>query len=282
MNLTISLLYFCNQRPGIFVAPFLLLEEIPEENIGFVLFISGIIALTLQTPAGQLVDETSHQTRIVILGNVATMIGCILLSNITNIWAITLAVTITVVSDVFTYPSLYAITLGVFGSEGIEKQAPLNETGTHLGNACFAVLAGVIVVFAPVDVDARIIFYVCVAMRCLGVLVVVQWVVEYPIDVQKSRGLLSSDSCATMISQHDSSVHSDVASVATHGRLNSITPQTAPLEYGILLTDRSVIVFLVSVLLFHFANAAMLPLLSQQLFINNSDKGIADFECIVR
>jgi hypothetical protein len=61
--------------------------------------------------------------------------------------------------------------------------------------------------------------------------------------------------------------------------LASITLITAeePLQYRALLTDGHVLVFLSSVMLFHFANASMLPLLSQQLFINNSDKGLIIF-----
>jgi MFS family permease len=40
-----------------------------------------------------------------------------------------------------------------------------------------------------------------------------------------------------------------------------------------MFTDHHVFVFLLSVLLFHFSNAAMLPLLSQQLFIGNAERG---------
>jgi predicted MFS family arabinose efflux permease len=184
MNIMVSILYFCNQRPGIFVAPYLLLQDIPESNIGFVLFVSGIIALTLQTPAGQMVDETHNKTRVLIIGNLATILGCLLLSNVANIGVVTIAVTINVVSDVFVFPSLYATTLGIFGSEGIEKQAPLNETGTHSGNAAFAVLAGIIVVFGTVEASS--IFYICVAMRCVGVFIIVQYINSYNIDFLRS------------------------------------------------------------------------------------------------
>ena len=95
-NLVVGLLYFCNQRPGIFVAPYLLLQDIPESKIGFVLFLSGMIALTLQTPAGQIIDELHSKTRVLVLGNLATLLSCLLLSNFAHIAVVTLAVTINV------------------------------------------------------------------------------------------------------------------------------------------------------------------------------------------
>lgn len=49
-KLIIGSLYFCNQRPGIFVAPFLLVRGWRESRIGAVLFISGLVGLIFQTP----------------------------------------------------------------------------------------------------------------------------------------------------------------------------------------------------------------------------------------
>lgn len=269
MNIVMAALYFCNQRPGIFVAPYLLLQGVPESNIGFVMFVSGIVALILQTPAGQLVDEVHNKTRVLVAGYLATIAGCVLLSNVSHIVVVTLAVTINVVSDVFVFPSLYATTLGIFGSEDIEKQAPLNETGMHSGNAFFASLAGAVVVLGVAAPSS--IFYICVGMRCVGIYIILRHINSYDIDFKRSRGLVEVSATSTSASAEEElgdSAHS-------HASLSSIflpAPEE-PLSYQALLTDGHVLVFLLSVALFHFANAAMLPLLSQQLFINNSEKG---------
>jgi hypothetical protein len=242
---------------------------VAESKIGFVLFLSGLTALVLQTPAGQLVDEIHCKTRVVIVGNVATALGCLLLSNYTHIALVTLAVTVNVVSDVFVFPALYATTLGVFGSEGIEQQATLNETGTHSGNATFAILAGVIVVFGAAAPSS--IFYICVAMRCVGLFVILRYVNSYDIDFKRSRGLVgvletsSGDPDLEDSSSHSAASKSTLASIM-------LMPVEEPLSYGALLSDLHVAVFLACVMLFHFANAAMLPLLSQQLFLNNSNE----------
>ena len=267
----IAFLYFCHQRPGIFVASYLLLQGEQESKIGLVLFVSGIIAITIQTPAGQLVDEIHNKTIILIMGNVATIIGCILLTNFPTITISTIAVTANVASDAFVYPSLYATTLGIFGYEDIQRQAPLNETGTHLGNATFAIVAGIIVIFFASDAGS--IFYICVAMRCGAIFVILQYISKLKIDLKQSRGLV------------DVSLHSNVSSLAsvTTIDLHSTSKDSwsslatlsteKPMSYKELLSDRYVIIFLSSVLLFHFSNAAMLPLLSQQLFINSRTRG---------
>ena len=44
-------------------------------------------------------------------------------------------------------------------------------------------------------------------------------------------------------------------------------------DYSVLFADYHVFVFLLSVLLFHFSNAAMLPLLSQEMFLGNAERG---------
>ena len=261
-NFMVGLLYFFNQRPGIFVAPYLLLEGVSESKIGFVLFISGIIALSLQTPAGQIVDEVHDKTKILIMGNIVTILGCLLLSNFSMVSIVTMAVTFNVVSDVFVFPSLYATTLGIFGSEDIEKQAPLNETFMHSGNATFAVTACVIVLFAAGQASS--IFYICVAMRCMGICIILRYINSYNIDFNKSRGLVSTMS--------NTDVESSTHSKDTFASIFLIEPDV-PLSYKVLLTDFHVVVFLVSIMLFHLANAAMLPLLSQQLYINNAEKG---------
>ena len=268
MNFTVAALYFCNQRPGIFVAPYLLLQEIPESQIGFVLFVSGVVALILQTPAGQLVDEVHNKNRILIAGYLATAFGCLLLSNVVDIAVVTLAVTINVVSDVFVFPSLYATTLGLFGSDGIDQQAPLNETGTHSGNAVFATLAGAIVVLGVAGPSS--IFYICVAMRGVGIAIILCFINYYDIDFKRSRGLVDVVTVETSDLEASSHSKSSLASITL------LAPEE-PLSYRALLTDFHVIIFLVSVMLFHFSNAAMLPLLSQHLFINNSDQGVNSY-----
>jgi MFS family permease len=242
-SLLLAIMYFCNQRPGIFVAPYLLMRGWRESHIGVVLFISGLVGLGVQTPAGQLVDDTVHKKLIIIICNLWTIIGCLCLIYIDSFVVILIAVTASVVSDSFTYPSLYALTLGMVGTKGITDQVPVNETSTHVGNAFFAILSGVL---ATVSSNGGLaIFWICVVMRSFSILAL-SFVNESSIDQAKARGL-ETDNGEIVVSQ--------------------------PMSYYQLLTDMHVIIFVICIMMFHFSNAAMLPLLSQSLYISNNDLG---------
>jgi len=234
-------LYFLNQRPGIFIAPYLLVNGWRESRIGIVLFISGLIGLVVQTPAGQLTDEIKRKSLIIWITNALTTIGCLCLVYSSNFGIITAAVSATVISDAFSFPALYALTLGLVGPSGIVQQVPLNETFTHFGNASFAILCGILVAFTD---GGMAIFWICVVMRA-GSCFVISTINDRAIDPSRARGLETKS-----------------------GEMAS-----EPVSYTSLLTDYYVIVFLTAVLLFHFSNAAMLPLLSQQLFLDNTERG---------
>lgn len=186
--------------------------------------------------------------KAVVLGtNLLTSLGCLCLIYTTDFFAITVAVTATVLSDVFAFPALYAMTLGMVGAKGIVQQVPVNETATHCGNAFFAIFSGLLVAFTTDG--GLVIFWICVAMRILSSLVLYCNIDDRSIDHNKARGLEVNSSPSKE------------------------EPALAPISYSVILTDFYVIIFLLSVMLFHFSNAAMLPLLSQQLFISNAERG---------
>jgi MFS family permease len=234
-------LYFCNQRPGIFIAPFLLVRGWRESHIGVVLFISGLVGLATQAPAGEVTDETPYKRSIIWSSNILTIFGCVFLLYSDNFTVIVFAVSATVVSDAFSFPALYSITLGLVGPKGISAQVPFNESLTHCGNAFFAIISGLVVAFTE---GGLAIFWICIVMR-LASCVILNFISTEQVNVKRARGL-----------EHDD------------GEMSS-----APISYCELFSDYHVFIFLLSVFFFHFSNAAMLPLLSQKLFIDNEDLG---------
>ena len=88
------------------------------------------------------------------------------------------------------------------------------------------------------------IFYVIVIMRALSCIIVC-FVKDSDVDYYKARGL-----------------------TATQG--SSSSAMLAPIPFLDVMRDGYVVVFLITVCLFHFANAAMLPLLSQKMFLDNT------------
>jgi MFS family permease len=124
-----------------------------------------------------------------------------------------------------------AISLGLTGPKAFTRRTGRNETWNHAGNACAALLAGVFsYFFGPVAV-----FYLMAVMALLSV-VAVGRIEAKAIDHDVARGFDPSQ-------QH----------------------QEGASGWRVLLSNRSLMLFGACCALFHLANAAMLPLVSQKL-----------------
>lgn len=139
-------------------------------------------------------------------------------------------------------PAIYGLTLGLVGHEGIIQQVSINETCNHAGNAFYAILAGALAFFTTGDG----LFWICAVMGVLGSITLL-FVNSSSVDYNRARGLADSDGKGP----------------------------AAPTPLSELARDFRLVVLFASVALFHFGNAAMLPLLSQQLSLQNEKQGIA-------
>jgi MFS family permease len=129
-------------------------------------------------------------------------------------------------------PAIAAISLGITGPKAFTRRTGRNETFNHAGNACAALLAGGFAYgFGPVAV-----FYLMAAMAIASV-VAVSCVSAAAIDHAVARGM-----------EPEQSAHHE-----------------HPSGLKVLLSNRSLLVFALCCALFHLANAAMLPLVSQKL-----------------
>jgi predicted MFS family arabinose efflux permease len=150
-------------------------------------------------------------------------------------------------------PAITAITLGIFGHTAFARRNGRNQSFNHLGNAVAAAAAGV----AAWRWGPAVVFYLLAAMAALS-LVSVLAIPARAIDHDLARGL------------HDQ---------AAGGRERA---GDAPSGLSILVTCRPLAIFAVCVLLFHLANAAMLPLVGQKLALANVNRGTSLMSaCIV-
>jgi predicted MFS family arabinose efflux permease len=117
------------------------------------------------------------------------------------------------------------------GPRAFTRRTGRNETFNHAGNACAALLAGVFAyLFGPVAV-----FYLMAAMALASV-IAIACVSPEAIDHDQARGLDPAD-----------------------------TGHRQPSGLSVLLSNRPLLLFAICCALFHLANAAMLPLVSQKL-----------------
>jgi MFS family permease len=251
-------------RPGIFVAPYLLMRGWTESDIGFVLFINCIVSLIIQTPIGIFADYTSYKRSLVALANILIAAMCVILVFQSDSYGMVLfSMAVLGVGYALSYPPMYSITLGLVGSDGIMEQVPVNETCIHAGNAFFAVASAIVVYYGAVTGGGETLFWICVV---LGVSTCAMLCMIDPkeIDMDRARGL---ESLAPVIPFSSSS-----------GCETEARTRIPPITLWRLLTDRKVIIFYVSLMFFHFSNASMLPLLAQVLY-TNAQHGF-EFACV--
>lgn len=233
-------------RPGVFVSTYLLLAGWQEERIGHVTFIRSMISLFVQTPIGDLIDK-SHRKREYLAA------ACLLvaLTGVSAIFfldylSIAIAMAIQGVSLAVIAPAIYGLTLGLVGAEKMSEQTALNEMCDHAGTVIFAAIAGILAYFY----DDTIIFWVVLGMAIitLGCLLMIR---PHMIDHDRARGLVIEETPA-----------------------GTSSVDFKPVSYTDILRDRNIICLLLTIFMFHFGNAAMLPLLGQMLATGNGRSGI--------
>ena len=232
--------FLADVRDG--VGPYLSIYLKASENwnpvqIGMAMSVSTIATVIAQTPAGALVDRLRQKRMLIVLAAVFVSIGCIAIGLFPNLpVVIGSQIMIGIAAAIFP-PAITAITLGLVGHERLDRRVGRNETFNHAGNLLAAVLAGL----AGYFIARKAIFFLVAAMA-VGSIISVRMIREREIDHELARGDGEEGE------QEDKEKHQQ--------RYEGILQ---------LLSDRKILFFTIAVVLFHFANAAMLPLVGQEL-----------------
>ncbi|WP_445630404.1 MFS transporter [Nostoc sp. DSM 114167] len=206
-------------------------------QIGLAMSVSTIATVIAQTPAGALVDRLRQKRMLIVLAAVFVSIGSIAMGLFPNLpVVIGSQIMIGIAAAIFP-PAITAITLGLVGHERLDRRVGRNETFNHTGNLLAATLAGLVGYF----IARKAIFFLVAAMA-VGSIISVRMIREREIDHELARG--------------DGEEREEEDNQKHHQRYEGILQ---------LLSDRQILFFTVAVVLFHFANAAMLPLVGQEL-----------------
>lgn len=193
------------------------------------LTVGGIAGIICQTPAGALVDRVRSKRALIAAGVVALAFGALLIAFLPKFWPVMVAqVLIGGTSSVF-IPVICAISLGIVGQRMFDCRQGRNQAFNSAGNVTAALAMGLIGLFSN-----RGIFFFVVALSIPTIL------------------------CLRFINPKE--IDYDLARNAKHGDGDG-----KPAHVWELLKDRPLLIFLCSAVLFHFANAAMLPLLGEML-----------------
>lgn len=212
-------------------------------NIGFALALGSIVTVLIQTPAGALIDWIVAKRGLLIAsaGTVGAAASLVVLTNETPV--IFAAQTLVGVSLAFLGPLIAAMTLGVVGRERFTQQTSANQAWNHAGNVAAAALAAALAMYGYVTG-----VFVLITAMAAGMIVAACFISPSQIDHEIARG----------------------------GVGERADGEEKPSGFGTILGDRRLLVFAASIFLFHFANAAMLPLVSQKLSLGgDTGTGIA-------
>lgn len=218
---------------GPYLAIYLLaVHQWEPASIGLVMTLAGVAALLTQTPAGALIDRTPAKRAVLAVAALLVTGSCLLLPWVTSFGLVALTQTVSAIAGSVFAPAIAAISLGITGPRAFTRRTGRNETFNHAGNACAALLAGGFAyLFGPV-----VVFYL-MAVMTLGCVVAVSLVSAKAIDHEVARGFVPGPA-------------------GGHGH---------PSGFRGLLHNRPLLLFALCCALFHLANAAMLPLVSQKL-----------------
>src|SRR6202048_753892 len=214
---------------GPFLAIYLAQNHWDPEHVGIALTAGGIAGIVTQTPAGWLVDRLRAKRTLIAVGVAALCAGSLMIALRPSVLSVmTAQVLIGGMSSIFN-PTIAAIALGLVGRQLFDRRQGRNQSWNSAGNLAAAVAMGLIGTY----VGPRWIFYLVVGFAIPALL---SLLLIHPdeIDYEAARG---ADDGA------------DAAKVGSKP----------------LLKDYPLLIFLACAVLFHCANAAMLPLLGEML-----------------
>ncbi len=232
---------------GPYLAIYLLtVQRWDEASIGLVMSVATLAGLLAQTPAGALIDATRAKRAVVASAALAVTLASLLLPWLPTFWPVALSQATAHAAAAVFAPAVAAITLGVVGHKAFASRIGRNESFNHAGNAFAAAAAGIAAyVWGPV-----VVFFVLAAMSVAS-LVSVLAVPASAINHDLARGL------------HDE----------TPARRAQSKDRDQPSGLKVLITCRPLLIFAACAVLFHFANAAMLPLVGEKLALQDKNLG---------
>jgi MFS family permease len=220
---------------GPFVAVYLTTQKWTQFDIGLVMTVAGLISLIGQVPGGALVDAARSE-RVVAGAAVAAIGAAALAYALLPIFPMVLAAaSLQAAASCVLGPAIAAISLGLVGHAAIGERFGRNARFASIGAGLSAGAMGAIGYFFT----AQSVFFVTAALM-VPALLVLRRLVPDEIDPARAHG---------------------------SGSPSAAKP---PIDLKSLLQKRSLLIFGLCLLLFHLANAAMLPLMGSVLTTRSS------------
>lgn len=205
-------------------------------TIGAVITLGAVVGMLAVTPAGALVDATSHKRACVIVVGLGAVAGAAVILTSQHFWMIAGAQAVMCVSGATIAPAMIGMTLGVVGQARFTGQNGRNQAFNHAGNMTGAAIAGLL----GWHYGYAAVFWLAAGFAAVTVVAVLAIPAGH-IDHHLARGeALATD----------------------QPRIKSLR---------VLLRCRPLLAVAAAVMLFHLGNAAMLPLYGLAVVARNGN-----------
>jgi MFS family permease len=205
-----------------------------QSEVGVVTTVSGLLGLSVQTPIGAAIDATHAKREVIVAALVVLALGATVIFAVPSFWPVAIANSLMAIAgDVFG-PAVAALTLGLYARNQLARRMGRNSAFDHAGNVAIALAAGAV----GYAYSQRAVFLLVPVFAVLAAVAVLS-IPAATIDNDRARDLNGAPDAAG-------------------------TPAGAA-GYSILFQTRPLLIFGMCVMLFHLANAALLPLVGQKL-----------------
>lgn len=227
---------------GPFLAVYLIsTQHWQSDDIGLIMTLSGLMTLIFQIPAGAITDKILAKRGVFSLACVLIAFAMLLIQFKPNFNNIVLSKIILGIMAAFFAPLIAAISLGLVGPKRYPNQVSMNEAFNHAGN----IFAAFMVMLLANNLGLSSMFSFTAVMAAFALLFALS-IKKQDIDHEVARGLEEKN-------------HHKPSSLLT------------------LLKNKQLLIFGVSIMLFHLANAAMLILIGEEVALKTSGENSVSF-----
>jgi len=221
---------------GPFIAVYLTSQKWTQIDIGLILTVSGLVALVGQIPGGMLVDRARSERLVAGLSLIAIATSAIIYASFPIFAAILVAAVVHALASCVLGPCIAAISLGLVGHTKLAERLGRNARFASVGNGLAAASMGTVgYFFSPQAV------FVVTALLAAPTLFALSQISATEINPERAHGGPNTEEKKPSIS------------------------------FRQLLQHRSLLALGACLILFHLANAALLPLMGTVVTMRSSE-----------
>ena len=222
-------------------------------QIGTALAAGNIAQVVAQTPAGALIDRLRQKRELILVGIVMIASACLATVWLTTLPVVTASQVFIGMAGAIFPPCLASIALGLVGRKRMDRQMGTNQAFNAAGNMAAALAIGSVGYFFGL----KWMFYLVVAL-CVAAAMLVMCIRADDIDFNLACGADDGPETRRKASRPAGSARKALKDLLQ--------------GFAELFGQRPVVIFLISAVIFHFSNAAMVPLVTEMLGKNQGAK----------